>query len=209
MFEEKFSEIFPNIDVKGKVVIAKLTDNKENKPTCVLGILSNDIGLKISKEMLSWLIHNYNVYVVIQQFPGLLYEYPALRFAQWLLETEQIKYLLYCHTKGAARPFVQQTWVRNMWKNEFVDNKDNYIKIVDVDTPSIACPFSSNEKHTWFNGFFVNKAAMNEHGLITTNKDRYVYEKLFSDDKNVKIVGLVQQEITANQVMRYICKYRR
>lgn len=29
---------------------------------------------------------NYNVYIVYQKFPGKLFEYPALKFAQWLLK---------------------------------------------------------------------------------------------------------------------------
>ena len=36
-----------------------------------------------------WLLPEYNVYTVYQKYPGKLFEYPALRFAQWLLKKEK------------------------------------------------------------------------------------------------------------------------
>ena len=64
-------------------------------------ILCNNEGLKIEKEMLNWLIPEYDVYCVYQKYPGTLYEYPALRFAQWFSQSFNISFILYVHTKGA------------------------------------------------------------------------------------------------------------
>lgn len=70
---------------------------------CVFGILETKHGLKIKQEMLQWLTGKYNVYCVSQKPPGTLFEYPALYFAQWLCKVREVPYLLYVHTKGAAR----------------------------------------------------------------------------------------------------------
>ena len=39
--------------------------------------------------MNEWLLPEYNVYTVYQKYPGKLFEYPALRFAQWLLKKKK------------------------------------------------------------------------------------------------------------------------
>ena len=53
---------------------------------CVFGVLENNDGKKIEDEMLNWLIPNYNIYIVYQKYPGKLFEYPALKFAQYLIK---------------------------------------------------------------------------------------------------------------------------
>ena len=73
-----------------------------NPIICVFGVLVNDEGLKIEKSMLEWLLPEYEVYSVYQKYPGNLYEYPALRFAQWFSLFYNISIILYVHTKGAA-----------------------------------------------------------------------------------------------------------
>ena len=57
--------------------------NSKDSIICILGVLANEKGLKIADLMLQWLLPEYDVYCVYQKYPGLLYEYPALRFAQW------------------------------------------------------------------------------------------------------------------------------
>ena len=55
-----------------------------NKISCIFGVLVNGNGLQIEKSMLDWLLPEYDVYCIYQKYPGILFEYPALRFAQWL-----------------------------------------------------------------------------------------------------------------------------
>jgi hypothetical protein len=82
---------------------------------CVLGVLKSPRGLQIRDEMLSWLLKEYNVYYVEQEMPGKLFEYPALRFAQWLCTEKDCEDVLYVHTKGAGRPSDVQKKIRKMW----------------------------------------------------------------------------------------------
>ena len=83
--------------------------------------------------MSKWLIPNYNLYIVYQKNPGKLYEYPALRFAQWLIKKKNKNYLLYIHSKGASHPNRYkniQIIVRKLWEHEFSgNNKNKYINI--------------------------------------------------------------------------------
>ncbi len=37
--------------------------------------------------MIDWLLPEYDIYCVYQKYPGDLYEYPYLRFAQWISQT--------------------------------------------------------------------------------------------------------------------------
>jgi hypothetical protein len=69
--------------------------------------------------MLDWLIPEYDVYCVYQKSPGILYEYPAIRFAQWILEKLNKSLVLYLHTKGASHVNLFQQFIRNFWKIEF------------------------------------------------------------------------------------------
>ena len=58
-----------------------------NKIVCIFGVLANEKGLEIEKSMLQWLLPEYDVYCIYQKYPGKLFEYPALRFAQWISNT--------------------------------------------------------------------------------------------------------------------------
>lgn len=49
---------------------------------CVFGCLNNDAGNEIKAEMLEWITSKYDVIAVNQDYPGRLYEFPALAFAQ-------------------------------------------------------------------------------------------------------------------------------
>ena len=71
------------------------------KPMCIFGVLDNEMGMNIRKEMLAWLLPAYNVIEVRQKPPGILYEYPALRFAQWFPMNTEVNFCLYVHTKDA------------------------------------------------------------------------------------------------------------
>ena len=97
----------------------KTNKNKSNKEICVFGVLVNDKGLQIEKSLLSWLLPEYDVYCVYQKFPGILFEYPALRFAQWFTIKENKSITLYIHTKGAFNQNLIQEKIRAVWKHEF------------------------------------------------------------------------------------------
>jgi hypothetical protein len=79
-------------------------DGRQCDRYCVLGVLKSSRGLQIREEILSWLLREYNVYCVEQEMPGKLFEYLALRFAQWLCCENGCDDVLYVHTKGAGRP---------------------------------------------------------------------------------------------------------
>lgn len=93
----------------------KECDERQSDRYCVLGVLKSSRGLQIRDEMLSWLLKEYNVYCVEQEMPGKLFEYPALRFAQWLCCEKECEDVLYVHTKGAGRPSDVQKKIRKMW----------------------------------------------------------------------------------------------
>ena len=94
-------------------------NGRQSKRYCVLGVLKSSRGLQIKDEMLSWLLNEYNVYCVEQEMPGKLFEYPALRFAQWLCTEKDCDDVLYVHTKGAGRPSDVQKKIRKMWQTQF------------------------------------------------------------------------------------------
>ena len=74
-----FNQAYNTIKIKHKSSI-----NMNNKISCIFGVLVNGNGLQIEKSMLDWLLPEYDVYCIYQKYPGILFEYPALRFAQWL-----------------------------------------------------------------------------------------------------------------------------
>ena len=101
------------------------------KELCIFGVLVNDKGLQIEHSMLDWLLPEYDVYCVYQKYPGILYEYQELRFAQWFSITYDKEIVLYVHTKGAFRVFKKQEEVIELWKNEFT-NPRKYLPLSRV-----------------------------------------------------------------------------
>lgn len=104
------------------IKIKRYISKKTNPLICVFGVLVNDYGLKIEEEISQWLFEEYEVYKIYQKYPGILYEYPALRFAQWLTENKNISFLLYLHTKGATHTNLKDgdLYIRKFWKKEFI-----------------------------------------------------------------------------------------
>jgi len=96
-----------------------------NSIVCVFGILVNDNGLEIANSMLQWLSPEYDIYCVYQKYPGKLFEYPALRFAQWISIVYNIEIILYIHTKGAFYQYDNQIEVRKIWKLEFTKPRNH------------------------------------------------------------------------------------
>ena len=204
-------EIYPKkIAKSNKIKIIHKTNDSLNKTLCVFGVLENNNGKKIEKEMLEWLIPNYNVYIVYQKFPGKLFEYPALKFAQYLINKKNETILLYIHTKGAFYPKRKniQNVVRQLWEYEFSgNNKKKYISPILNNQTDVTTMFSGNNKITWFNGFFASKRAfkMIENKFKKRYKKRHKYETLFRNTK-VRVLGIINNKLNRN-VHPYAIKY--
>ena len=196
-------EIYPKKIAKSKKIkIVHKTTGSLNKTLCVFGVLENNNGKKIEKEMLEWLIPNYNVYIVYQKFPGKLFEYPALKFAQWLLKKKNETLFLYIHTKGAFYPKRKniQNVVRQLWKYEFSgNNKNKYIYPILNNQTDVTTMFSGNEKITWFNGFFASQRAFEiiKKKFKKKFRKRHKYETLFRRTK-VRVKGIINNKLNRN-----------
>lgn len=174
------------------IKIKKHKSNKNNSLVAVLGILVNDFGLKIEKEMLNWLTPEYQIYKIYQKYPGTLYEYPALKFAEWLTEKKNISFLLYLHTKGAThKRLTSDKIIRKFWKNEFTKPRNKlYINQIINNKTDIATPLS-NGIYTWYNGMYISKRAF-QLNKIYPSKNRYLYEYLF-ENKKTRIKGIIAE----------------
>ena len=166
----------------------------KNPLICVLGVLVNENGIKIEKEMLAWLLKEYEVYKIYQKFPGILYEYPALRFAQWLTENKNISFLLYLHTKGATHHSEKygDVYIRKFWEKEFT-KPNNFIYISEIlqNKTDIAVPLNDGIM-TWYNGMYISKRAFQLNNIFLYN-NRYIYEYYFSKN-NTRIKGIVAEK---------------
>lgn len=174
----------------------KYNFTEHTKTYCVLGVLLSDNGINIEKDMLSWLINDYDVISVRQALPGKLFEYPAIQFAINLCK-ETNEPCLYIHTKGAANFSNFQKQIRNMWKDEFVNNKSKYDKVLNdnLNNSVIICPFTGPDKNTWFNGFFITpNAAKNTHEL-KIRTCRFYWESMYRSNNNVSIIGTLLNDI--------------
>lgn len=176
-----------------KVSIEILQEN--TKPiTCVLGCLTNERGLIIKKQLIEWLSSKYDVIVVNQEYPGDLYEFPALNYAKnYSLKNK--KPVLYLHTKGAFNSNQININVRKIWKQEFFDNYDWYYDnlLKENDKAVVLGPFIADLPFgiTWFNGFLANEKAWNLPDLDIPRNERWSYEFLFKDKIYTPISRLI------------------
>ena len=149
-----YNNSFNSIKIKHKS-----NKNSFKKEVCILGVLCNDKGLEIHNSMLLWLLPEYDVYCVYQKYPGILFEYPALRFAQWFSLEYNKPIILYVHTKGAFYPRKEQELVIDLWKHEFTNNRKNiYINYIKNNSVDISLPFRKGTC-TWLNGMFISNRA--------------------------------------------------
>ena len=81
------------------------SQNNTNKIIWILGVLVNQKGIRIENEILKWLLPEYDIYSVYQKYLGILYEYPALRFAQWIIY--ELNKILYFLSKGAFNLYIK------------------------------------------------------------------------------------------------------
>ena len=147
------------------------------------------------------LLPGYDVYYVYQKYPGIFYEYPALRFAQWISLNYNIPIILYLHTKGVFNRQIYQDNVRSVWKHEFTEPRNNiYINVLSHNISDISLPFRI-KVNTWFNGLFISNRAFNLINEIKYIKeDRWYYEQhLFNISTNiVRIKGILNDTINKN-----------
>ena len=197
------NNIYNSIKIKHKS-----KQNKRNQITCVLGVLANVNGLQIEESMLDWLLQYYDVYSVYQKYPGIFYEYPALRFAQWFSLKYNKEIILYVHTKGAYYNNSFQHKVRDVWKHEFTEPYKNlYLELLKNNMSDISLPFKSSTC-TWYNGMFISNRAFNLINEIPYYEGilRHYYECLTfreTKDKNTKIRirGVIYNSIGDKQVL--------
>ena len=98
------------------------------KTYCILGVPIKESGLKIEKEMLSWLTKKYDVISIKQNMPCDLFEYPAILCAQQL-SIDSKESVLYLHAKGSFNDNIFQPLIRNLWEDEFINHYDEYMTI--------------------------------------------------------------------------------
>lgn len=196
-----------------------LSSSPNTNCMCVLGVLNNERGNKIKTEMLHYLQPLYNVLACIQEPPGVLYEYPAIKLA-CKLSIERNTNVLYIHTKGAgnsipanypitmmnaavnypskATPEDCQRIVRLMWYKQFTTAKSSdYINPLDTTVPTVTCPFIDASRVTWQNAWMINPPAakiLNESLHLSNN--RYYYEQLFCGLRNIQLLGIVLSDST-------------
>jgi hypothetical protein len=201
-------EILINDTIK---IIHQNNENTKNKFLCVFGVLENENGLIIEKEMNEWLLPEYNVYTVYQKYPGKLFEYPALRFAQWLLKKKRKKhkFLLYIHTKGAFYPTKRQKGIRECWKNEYTGKrKFKYIIPLKKKIADVTCILTGKKGGTWFNSFFISKKGFKILGKIKPMKNRYSFERLFEKHSEAKVMGILKSNVSTSKAWKIVKYYK-
>ena len=161
------------------------------KPICVLGVVDNEVGLAIMREMLEWLEPHYKV--IVAHHDGTKFEQPALRYMQDMCRRDKVP-CLYLHTKGAFNRSVFSEKVRDLWRHEFTEKKELYFGLVDRPYAAVACPFTGDDKTTWYNGFVTNWQAMAEHPLIEPRSNRHKFERLFCGT-NTQVFGVIRNDV--------------
>ena len=197
-----YSYNYDNIKIK------HLTQNPKDKIICVLGVLVNQVGITIEKEMLDWLMPEYDVYCIYQKSPGILYEYPAIRFAQWILEKLNKSLVLYLHTKGASHVHRFQQIIRNFWKIEFKSPRNKlYIESILNNQTDVSAPFRKN-RNTWYNGMFISKRAFEIIGKVPKFINRYHYEGGLFNNTDIRIIGIIKDNqkalILGNEMHKHL-----
>lgn len=172
---------------------------KLSEPICVLGVIDTPQGHEIASELRGWLSWYYHVHEVWHD--GKLFEQPALRYAQQVsIATGQP--VLYLHTKGACNHIQRSRLIRKMWRREFVLHRDTYFGAVAGDAPAVACAFTGKDRFTRYNGFVANAAAWAAIPPIEPNENRAVYEYLWRDTPDVKIKGMIYNDIASANLAR-------
>lgn len=188
----------------------------------VLGVLKNETGLKIKKEMLSWMEKEHEVLCIEQEPPGKEFEYPGIK-TTLKLSVEMNEPVLYLHTKGAgniipknykttmmnpdiifpkeAQPEDCQRIVRLMWKKEFSGERiKDYLKKIDTAEPYIICPYAGPNRVTWQNGWIINPSAA-KIAIMKFHKsnNRYYFENFLQEMPEIKLYGTILNDFNWNE----------
>lgn len=178
-----------------------------------MGVLRTAKGLIIKEKITKYLKPRFDIFYVEQEPPGVLFEYPAIKYAI-KLAIEMNEPILYIHTKGAADPFHMwyQTPVKKLWEQEFGTDKvlENYKKVC-CDEPTIICPIAGTGNQTWWNGFIMNPAAAN---LLTKtfhfDRNRYYYEYDMCNVQGMRVISSAVEgnhsEDDTNRLLKIITK---
>lgn len=180
--------------------------NETGKYLCVFGWVDNDRGNEIANRMLEWLRRSdYCIHAVHHN--GMLYEWPALHYMQELCKNTG-ESCLYIHTRGAYNRWKTTQPTHKMWQHEFGELQDNYFQLVNQEQPAVACPFTGAGKHTFYNGFVANAAAMAAIPELQPQEDRMKFEYIFKDS-DVRMYGTVFNNLeyeTLNAARQYLYK---
>lgn len=171
------------------------------KPLCVFGIMDNERGQQIAREMREWLAPVYELHEVVHD--GTLFELPAMREAQ-RLSSESGEPVLYIHTRGAVNTYPTTLPTRRMWREEFGRQWRKYFILAQVADPVVLCPFADYDKETRYNGFVANTAAWEQLDLQPT-KDRMIYERLWCKT-DTPVIGLLiyRQDRAIHDIRKYL-----
>jgi len=208
--EFDLSKIYPPEIIKNNNIriVHKSKYNNNNKIICIFGVLESDLGLKIESEMLEWLLIEYDVYCIYQDYPGIYYEYPAIRFAQWFLKTKEIDLCLYIHTKGAFFHHNFQKYVRNCWKSEYSGKrKFKYINPLKKGIADITSILTNKNRIMWFNSYFITIQAFNIINEIKFKDNRYNYEGMFMNYTTIKVLGILKNDVEPDEACKIVLNY--
>lgn len=190
---------------------------------CVMGVLKTQNGLLIKERISSYLKPRFDILYIEQEPPGVLYEYPAIKYAL-KLAIDMNEPVLYIHTKGAANPFKAwyQTPVKKLWEQEFGTDKviESYKKVC-CNEGKIICPIAGNRNQTWWNGMIINPAAAKI--ILPTLKtpdmcrsrgvnpnSRYYYEEFMCNLPGISVISSavngVHSERETNKLLKEITK---
>ncbi|MCF0125065.1 MAG: hypothetical protein HUJ68_04800 [Clostridia bacterium] len=176
--------------INDKISIDTLYD-KESDIICVIGCLKTNKGMQILDSLKSW-TKMFKTYIVYQELPGDMFEYPALKFAKDISKIYN-KPVLYLHTKGAVNDNIYADAVRQIWKSVFIDKYDECVKKLN-ENYDIVCPFTADKNHiTWYNGFIASTNAWDKIN-IEPSSNRFIYEMLFNG-VDVKSFGILNNDI--------------
>ena len=189
----------------------------------VMGVLKTEKGLLIKERISRYLRPRFDILYIEQDPPGVLFEYPAIKYAL-KLAIDMNEPVLYIHTKGAADPHHMwyQTPVKKLWEQEFGTEKvkTSYDK-VRCDEPTIICPIAGSENQTWWNGMIINPAAARmiiptlKTPDVLTNKyvspaSRWYYEEFMCRLPGLKVISSAvdgnYNENDTNRLLRSITK---